>query len=126
MIILNLLLNGIAFDKAISRYYWSTREPRPDISDYLQKAPVYHLSNWNIYTINDHLAMDFMGRYEQLDKHLDYLENKLGFPTAIDLPNAKSSYRKERKPYQEVLDSKARERIETVCAKEISFFDYQW
>lgn len=116
------------YDKAISRYHWSTRnqDPRPKISDYLNRAPVYHLSNWNIYSINDHIVMDFVGRYEKLNEQLHYLEDKLNLPEPIELPEAKSSYRKDKKPYQEVLDNRARKRIKTVCAKEISFLKYGW
>ncbi len=114
------------FDKAISRYYWSTREPRPTISDYLDTAPKYFLSNWDTYTINDDIAVDFVGRYEHLNDDLAFIRKKLGIPGEFTMPRAKGSYRKNRDHYSKVLNQKSRSRIEAVCAKEISFFDYQW
>lgn len=114
------------FDKAISRYYWSTREPRPEISEYLNSARVEQLSNWYIYTINDQIAVDFVGRYEKLDGDLAEIKNRLGLPAEFSLPRAKGSYRKNREHYSKVLKSAARTRIEIVCAKEIAAFDYHW
>ena len=114
------------FDKAISRYYWSTREPRPDISHYISSAPVDLLSNWNIYTINDQIAVDFIGRYDNLDNDLASICSKIGLPDELSLPRAKSSYRKSREHYSKVLNAEARSRIEIVCAKEISAFNYCW
>ena len=114
------------FDKAISRYYWSTKEPRPEISDYLDTASVHLLSNWDIYTINDHVGVDFLGRYENLAADLAALTERLRLPGEITMPRAKGGHRSNRKPYQEVLDARARERIEIVCAKEIRHLGYAW
>ena len=114
------------FDKAISRYYWSTREPRPEISQYLSSVRTRFLSNWGIYTINDEIAVDFVGRYENLTQDLAFITEKLGLPEKLNLPNAKGSYRKSREHYSRVLNSEARTCIESVCAKEISTFNYSW
>lgn len=116
------------FDKAISLYYYftDTCEPRPAISEYRNSAPVEFLSNWNIYTINDHIAVDFVGRYEKLDEHLAILKDKLGLPGEITLPRAKGEFRKNREHYSCILDSEDRARIEIVCAKEIAAFGYRW
>lgn len=114
------------FDKAISRYYWSTRDPRPEISEYLNSASIKLFSNWNNYTINDQIAVDFVGRYEKLADELGMIKEKLGLPGELSLPRAKGSYRKSRKHYSSLLDSESRARIEIVCAKEMAAFDYRW
>ncbi len=114
------------FDKAISRYYWSTREPRPAISDYLATAPIFFLSNWDTYTVNDDIAVDFVGRYENLNEDLDFIRQKIGLEGELRLPRAKGAYRKNRDHYSRVLDQKSRSRIEVVCAKENAYFDYHW
>lgn len=114
------------FDKAVSRYYWSTREPRPSLERYLDDVPVRLLSDWDIYTINDHLAVDFVGRYENLQEDLARVAAQLGLPEAPTLPRAKSNYRTSRSHYSELLTPRARERIERVCAKELNAFDYRW
>ncbi len=114
------------FDKAISRYYWSTSAPRPAIDDFLETAPPLLLSNWNTYTVDDELAVDFIGRYENLVEELSQVASRLGLPGTIDLPLAKVGVRTNRDHYSNVLNSQARSRIESVCAKEIAAFNYQW
>lgn len=114
------------FDKAISRYYWSTQEPRPAIADYLNAAPTKLLSNWDIYTINDHVAVDFVGRYETLTEDLAKITDRIGLPEALSLPKAKGGYRENRQHYSQALNEEARARVEVVCAKEIVAFAYHW
>jgi len=114
------------FDKAISRYYWSSEPPRPEISEYLASASHRRLSNWGTYTIDDQIAVDFVGRYESLADDLATISKKLGLPDELSLPRAKGSYRKNREHYTQVLDAASRARIEEVCAKEIQAFDYVW
>jgi len=118
------------FDKSISVYYWYTRgytdEPRPDISDYLDSVRYKLLSNWDIYTMNDQIAVDFVGRYENLTDDLAVISDKLGLPGEINLPRAKGNYRKNREHYSTLLDAKARARVELVCAKEMCAFNYRW
>lgn len=114
------------FDKAISRYYWSTQEPRPPISEYLLSVRSELLSNWDVYTTNDVIAVDFLGRYERLEEDWGAIKARLGLPDDCGLPRAKGQYRTNREHYSAVLDSVARERIEVVCAKEIKALGYHW
>ena len=114
------------FDKAISLYYYSTREPRPKISDFLDSVTIDWLSNWDIYTINDQVAVDFVGRYENLAEDLAIVKDKLGLFGELSLPKAKGSHRLNQDHYTNVLNAQDRARIELVCAKEILAFDYRW
>lgn len=114
------------FDKAVSRYYWSTTDGQPTIESYLESAPVRLLSDWDTYTINDHIAVDFIGRYENLRQDLAHVASLLGLPAQPSLPRAKSEHRPKRTTYVELLTPRARGRIERVCAKELNAFDYRW
>lgn len=114
------------FDKAISRYFFSTKEPRPEISEYLETARVELLSNWDIYTINDQIAVDFVGHYENLTNDLLKIKEALGLPEEMILPRAKSTSRENRDHYSRFLNREARTRLEVVCAKEIRAFNYSW
>ncbi len=114
------------FDKAVSRYYWSTREPRPSLESYLDSAPVRLLSDWSIYTINDHLAVDFVGRYENLQQDLARISARLGLPEEPTLPSTKANHRPNRAHYGDLLTPHARARVERVCAKELDAFGYRW
>ncbi|NJL84294.1 MAG: chondroitin 4-O-sulfotransferase [Chloroflexaceae bacterium] len=115
------------YDKAISRYFWSTRrEKAPDIIDFLHSAPRRQLSNWSIYTINDEIAVDFVGRYECLTADLEAIWQKIGLPLPPVLTRAKGSYRQDKRHYSQVLTTEARGYIEKVCAREIDAFDYRF
>ena len=120
------------YDKAISRYYWETRKypasSPPGLTAFLRTAPAWMLTNWPLYTLNDCIAVDHVGRYEQLEAELDLISQRLGLPEPIQLPpyRAKSRFRRDRRPYQEVLGQEDRRIIEGVCAKELGAFAYTW
>ena len=116
------------FDKAISRYYWGTRdhEPRPSIGSYLESLETKFVSDWKVYTIDHKIVADFVGRYENLTDDLTTIADKLGLSGELTLPKAKGGHRTNRKHYSQILDEHARFRIERVCAKEMATFDYSW
>lgn len=116
------------FDKAISRYYWSTRGngEKPSIGDYLDNVDPKLVSNWSVYTINNKIAVDFVGRYERLAEDLQKVKERLGLQRELVLPNAKGSHRTDRRHYSQVLSPHDRARIEELCANEIAAFGYEW
>jgi hypothetical protein len=115
------------FDKAVSLYYWHTRnlKNRPEINDYIQSMDRSKLSNWHLYTIDDRLAVDFVGRYEGLEKDKRYITERLGLPD-YSLPEAKSHTRKTRRHYSQMMNNESRRYIEEMCANEIKEFNYAW
>ena len=115
------------YDKAISLYFWHTRnfEKCPDINEYIQRMSQSQLSNWHVYTINDQVAVDFVGKYEKLDEDLRIVTNKLGLPDYA-LPKAKGHSRTSHQHYSKLLDKESRHHIEKMCANEIETFKYGW
>ncbi len=115
------------YDRAISRYYWQTRgqERLPDINEYIQSNQLHMLSNWRKYTLNDEIALDFVGKYESLNADLASIAEKLGLP-AIYLPEAKADVRQNRQHYSQVLNPASKAHIEKLCAREIEAFGYHW
>ncbi|MEM7064165.1 MAG: sulfotransferase family 2 domain-containing protein [Cyanobacteria bacterium P01_B01_bin.77] len=137
------------FDKAVSRYYWDKEnfkrtyeerkkdcieknidipeyKPFREINDYLSSVEEKFLSSWNIYTIDDQIAVDCIGRYESLPEDLEKIRNELELPEEINLPDAKSGYRPNNEHYSQILNRETRSRIECVCAREIQTFNYYW
>ncbi|PEN13405.1 hypothetical protein CRI94_08760 [Longibacter salinarum] len=114
------------FDKAVSFYYYKTNEPRPNFNTWIHECRESRLTNWPIYTINGHMALDHLARYENLEAELAHLRDAIGLPDDIELPKAKSGFRPERSPYTELMDDAARERIELVCAREIRLMGYSF
>ncbi len=114
------------FDRAVSFYYFSTSEPRPDIGEYLNRVSKSRLSNWERYTVNDHIAVDFLGRYENISEEISRVCEKIGIEENIELPKSKSGYRPEKSEYKQVMNDMAKKRIKVVCAKELEKLKYEW
>ena len=129
-----MIIAGLAIDSSylgffevpISSYYWHNRRTRnpPSLSEWLQGCKESQISNWKIYTIKDNIMVDFMMNYEDLPNELIRLRNKLNLIESIELPSEKpkGNVRKDRRPWQEVIDKISMERIRQVCEKEIEAF----
>jgi hypothetical protein len=116
------------FDKAISRYFWSTRATAnpPPIGEFLRGLNPRLLSNWPIYADGDELGVDFMVRFENLQEDLVTVTRRLGIPGALELPRAKGGYRRDRRHYSELLGPDDRMFLEQVCNRELRAFGYMW
>ncbi len=116
------------YDKAISRYYWSTRDmvPRPTMEEHLDTRSLGAISNWSLYSIDDEIAVDYVMRFESLAESRSHVEERLGLTTPLRMPKAKSGFRKNHQHYSRVISPQARRRIEAVCAKELAAFGYKW
>ncbi|SFD36916.1 Sulfotransferase family protein [Thiohalospira halophila DSM 15071] len=125
------------WDRAISRYYWmkaraleAGEKEFPSITNFLlklEKEKPALLSNWGLYTIKDTVIADKVIFYESLNEGLSDLERCLGLSEGLlSLPSvhAKSGFREDKRPYQEVLSEIDREIIARVCRNEIEAFGY--
>ena len=115
------------FDRAVSLYYWDIRnkDVTVDLNEYILNSNAGRLSTWNRFTINNTPAMDIFCRFENLQNDLDIVSTKIGLPP-LELPKTKTNYRKDHTHYSKLINSKARARIEEICALEIKYFDYYW
>jgi hypothetical protein len=116
------------WDRCISSYYWRNRRAKelPPFDDWLATASQGQLSNFGIYSIGGHVAVDHVLRYENLGAGLDRLAEELNLPGKLELPRAKGGYRADRRPYREVLEPKHRDLIDSACAREIELLGYEF
>lgn len=116
------------FDKAISKYYWSTKRKQdpPDMNYWLQQCASYKISNWDMYSLDGQLAMDFVGRFEHLQADLEAAFERIGLDEPPVLPNTKTGIRKDRRSYRDLLTGPTRRRLEKDCAREIELLGYSW
>jgi hypothetical protein len=115
------------FDRAISIYYFRTRDgDRPPIDDFLAAFPSDLLTNSPFYRIDKDIAVDFVGHCETLNEDLAFVLRRLGLDAQLSLPYAKGHFRKDRTHYSKVLPGRSRALIEQVCADEIATFSYEW
>lgn len=118
------------FDRVISQYWWEVQgmaEP-PPISLFLERARPELLSNWHLYATDDQLIVDHVGRYESLDESLAFIAERLALGCPIVLPErkVKSEFRRDRRPWREVLSTADRLFVERVCHHELAAFGYAW
>jgi hypothetical protein len=136
------------WDKAISRYYHSKGVYEPKYGkeltmdgwlDYFERrisqpwvtkawgseAPYNFPRYADPWT--DEVLVDKICRYENLDADMQEVFAKVGMPWPGSIPRkAKTGYRTDRRPYQEVLTDEQRERIAHACAKEIALMGYSY
>lgn len=117
------------WDRMISFYYWRYKSgPRPSVSEFIRSEDplLLHKYGYRLYTVNDEVAVDRICRFENLTAELEAVGRKLGFPETLALPRAKTSFRKDRRHYRDVLNADDREKIARLFEKEIRLMNYQF
>ena len=121
------------YDIAVSRYHWDIKGKKG-----LKETSVEGFKNWvkkgNLlpedrlykYTcLSDGvLNVDFIGRYENLEKDLNHICNKIGIPN-LELPNLKGGFR-EKKHYSEFYDEETIQIVSNFFKKDIEVFNYKF
>jgi hypothetical protein len=117
------------WDLVISSFYWKTRPggtmPGASFDEFLASDLLLRASNWHSYTDGKNVIVDRVLRYETLQQEFDDVSRELGLPPS-ELPNAKSQYRTDRRPYAERLTPRQRDLIARAFAREIEAFGYAW
>ncbi len=116
------------WDRCISQYYWLNQsEPRPTTSEFVSSnAPLtLKKQGYGLYTINGRLAVDKICRFENLSSDLEEVRKRVGIPEKLELPRAKSRFRKDKRSYQDILGEAEKAKIADLFHDEISLFEYE-
>ena len=117
------------WDRMISGYYWRCQtEPRPSISEFMQSDYPMLLKKRGIglYTIDGKIAVNRICRFENLQQEMETVRTALGIPEELQLPRAKSRFRKDKRPYQEVLNDAERDFVSGLFKDEIKLLGYKF
>lgn len=117
------------WDKVISHYYWCHKdEPRPSISEFITSKKVLNLrrNGRGAYTIDDTIVVDKVCRFENLKEELEMARIRLGIPEPLNLPRAKSKYRKDKRRYEDILAEPDKDMISKIFNEEIHQMNYQF
>ncbi|WP_409305788.1 sulfotransferase family 2 domain-containing protein [Peribacillus sp. SCS-155] len=117
------------WDKVISYYYFRMAKSNKtiDFEQFLEKKKFKGCYNYPIYTIDDKLAVDFLGKYENLDQDLTAVCEHLGLAYDGWLPNAKGNYReKNKRNYRNMYNNEQQKLIENFFKKEIDILGYEF
>jgi hypothetical protein len=123
---------------AVSDYHWRSavvnsegvtfkeflmRLADPDLQDPENIRPPI-ITNWSIYTINNEIALDYIGRYEELNDDLLKIGRRLNLPMNISAVQAKSNVRPKNRSIREYYDEECIELVRMIYEKEITCFSY--
>lgn len=113
------------WDKVVSAYFYYARaETVEGLGAFVESPELARHSDFPAYTIDGELAVDFVGRYEDLDRDVTHVTRVLGLPPLGPLPRAKAGFRKDRRSYRELLTPHQADVIATAFAREIDAFGY--
>jgi len=116
------------WDLSLSHYHASSQRSGKDITfdEYIRIGDFRLNYHWYTSGSGD-LLLDEVVKYESLLDGLDKVFHKIGVPFkgTLDI-RAKSTYRREKTPYQDVYSDQQRKVIEKAFAKEITMHGYSF
>ena len=121
-----------SYDKAVSAYYWHFHakfraNQKVDFGDFVNSDWMNVFRDFDLYAIDDKVAMDTMVMYHELQDGLDRIAEQLKLPSRIDLSDVKrkSGYRPDER-YRELYTDESRRAVEELFAREIATFGFEF
>ncbi|TWE00625.1 sulfotransferase family protein [Peribacillus frigoritolerans] len=116
------------WDKVISAYYFIVaKRPNKEITfeQFLDSYLMFPY-NYPLYTIDDRVVVDFVGKYENLEEDMMKMCKEIGLAYDGWLPKAKGNYRKNQNHYHKFYTLEQKQIVEKYFKKEIELFDYSF
>jgi hypothetical protein len=110
------------WDKVVSRYFWKYRDrpKRPSFEEFVAKDRLN--SDFAMYSLGDKLAVDYVCRYESLDKDLKEVGRLIGCD--IPMPAQLNAWTRSDRDYRTFYSGASRDVVALRFAKEIETFRY--
>lgn len=113
------------YEKVVSLAWWEAR--RGDFDEQLKSVMEgTRYRNFEIYTIDGKLAVDFVIRFENMKEDIPKAEKAIGgMPILSRLPKSNSKKRADKRPAREVLTDAQKKVVQQVCAEEFEMWGYE-
>ncbi|MCG9635029.1 sulfotransferase family protein [Vibrio parahaemolyticus] len=111
------------WEKVVSLWFHRTARSKISFNNFMETGEFKDAINWPIYTSDNKIKMDSIGRYENLEHDFLSILNTIGLPK-LDLPNAKSHFRNKDLEPNTLFTPKYHLMIEEAFKNEISKFNY--
>jgi len=118
------------YEKVISRYYYNQRAERVGkdkctLGEFISQNTL-ESSDYTKYSIDGKIVVDKVYKYEDLKESLIDIQTRLNLYDKIDISNikAKSTYRKDKRNFDDILSDEEKEVIRRVFHKEITEIGY--
>jgi hypothetical protein len=127
------------FEQVVSDYWWRRRMSGKNFSfdrflDFLESQETDSqdgalepgtVQNWNMYTIDDHIAVDFIGEYENLNADFNAALETIGLNADVPIPHEKRRTESHARARNAELTDAQVDRIRQLFHKEIREFDFK-
>jgi hypothetical protein len=115
------------WDAQVSFYFYKTRNERerPTFQRFMGSRKRAKLQSWEIFAIDDRIAVDFVGRYEAIDRDFARALEAVGISEPVALPRANVSD-KPRDAYRQFYDETLRDTVARWYANEVREFGYSF
>ena len=84
------------------------------------------VDNYDIYSTDGDVAVDFVRRYESLEDDLKLALGRVGLRLDTALSRAKATFRRHNLPYRDYYDDDTRAMVARWYAREIELLDYEF
>jgi len=116
-------------EKAVSLYYWANKgtrnSPYDDESFFFKRVALLKERGWQLYALNDDIAVDNVILFEDLQRGLGAVLKYLNIDCGVELPNAKAGVRRDRRSYKDILSPRVQKYIGKVFSQELKQFNYR-
>ena len=116
------------WDRQVSFYHHRYRNAKlpPSFARFMHDDARARIDNYDIYSIEGDVAVDFVGRYERLDDDLKLALGRVGVKLSTELPRAKATFRHNKIPYRDYYDDDTRAIVARWYAREIELLHYEF
>jgi Sulfotransferase family len=116
------------WDRQVSWYHYKTKSKseasKPSFAAFNADRRRAHVENWDLYTQDGAIALDFVGRYENLNADFARVLAEIGLKDQVSLPQANVS--RDRGRYRDYYDEATRDLVAAWYASEIAHFAYEF
>jgi Sulfotransferase family. len=114
------------WDRQVSWYHhrYRRKDRPPPFAEFMHSDRRARINNYGIYSIDGGLAVDFVGRFENLEEDLKRALDQIGLKLDKALPRAKTTFRRSPAPYRDYYDGDTRAIVGDWYTREIELLDY--
>jgi hypothetical protein len=114
------------WDRQVSFYHhrYRSKAAPPPFPEFIRSDRRARINNYEIYSIDGHVAVDFVGRFEHLQEDLAHALAQVGITYDEELPRAKTTTGRNAAPYRDYYDAKTRDIVGSWYAPEIELLGY--
>jgi len=116
------------WDRQVSWYHYKTKSKArpPSFEAFCRDKARAYVENYDLYAIDGEIALDFVGRYEWLEKDFDKAMQAIGLKGKIKLSKTNVSRDHGARNYRALYGAETRARMAEWYDREIAAFGYEF